>query len=114
MAKGENIVLNQPEQEKEDNSVVTYVRHCATESLMKSTGFSFRDNFSSKEDEESYDSLYDTYYTRCQQMLLSGGYTVYTSFDMDLQNKLQQAVDDNLAGYTEVSDDGDAGGGCID
>ena len=53
----------QPEQEKEDNSVVTYVRHCATESLMKSTGFSFRDNFSSKEDEESYDSLYDTYYT---------------------------------------------------
>ena len=106
MAKGENIVLNQPEQEKEDNSVVTYVRHCATESLMKSTGFSFRDNFSSKEDEESYDSLYDTYYTRCQQMLLSGGYTVYTSFDMDLQNKLQQAVDDNLAGYTEVSDDG--------
>ena len=99
MAKGENIVLNQPEQEKEDNSVVTYVRHCATESLMKSTGFSFRDNFSSKEDEESYDSLYDTYYTRCQQMLLSGGYTVYTSFDMDLQNKLQQAVDDNLAGY---------------
>ena len=39
-------------------------------------------------------------------MLLSGGYTVYTSFDMDLQNKLQQAVDDNLAGYTEVSDDG--------
>ena len=68
MAKGENIVLNQPEQEKEDNSVVTY--------------------------------------TRCQQMLLSGGYTVYTSFDMDLQNKLQQAVDDNLAGYTEVSDDG--------
>ena len=48
MAKGENIVLNQPEQEKEDNSVVTYVRHCATESLMKSTGFSFRDNFSSK------------------------------------------------------------------
>lgn len=106
MAKGENIVLNQPEQEKEDNSVVTYVRHCATESLMKSTGFSFRDNFSSKEDEESYDSLYDTYYTRCQQMLLSGGYTVYTSFDMDLQNKLQQAVDGNLAGYTEVSDDG--------
>ena len=106
MAKGENIVLNHTEQEKEDNSVVTYVRHCATESLMKSTGFSFRDNFSSKEDEESYDSLYDTYYTRCQQMLLSGGYTVYTSFDMDLQNKLQQAVDDNLAGYTEVSDDG--------
>lgn len=104
--KAKIFVLNQPEQEKEDNSVVTYVRHCATESLMKSTGFSFRDNFSSKEDEESYDSLYDTYYTRCQQMLLSGGYTVYTSFDMDLQNKLQQAVDDNLAGYTEVSDDG--------
>lgn len=105
-AKSEEIVLNQPLQEKEDNSVVTYVRHCATESLMKSAGFSFRDNFDTQEEQDEYESLYDTYYTRCQQMLLSGGYTIYTSFDMELQEKLQRAVDENLSQYTELSDEG--------
>lgn len=105
-AKSEEIVLNQPQQEKEDNSVVTYVRHCATESLMKSAGFSFRDNFDTQEEQDEYESLYDTYYTRCQQMLLSGGYTIYTSFDMELQEKLQRAVDENLSQYTELSDEG--------
>lgn len=105
-AKGEEIVLNQPQQDKEDNSVVTYVRHCATESLMKSAGFSFRDNFDNQEEYEEYEELYDTYYTRCQQMLLSGGYTVYTSFDMELQEKLQRAVDENLSQYSELSEEG--------
>ena len=105
-AKSEEVVLNQPQHEKEDNSVVTYVRHCATESLMKSAGFSFRDNFDTQEEQEEYESLYDTYYTRCQQMLLSGGYTIYTSFDMELQEKLQRAVDENLSQYTELSDEG--------
>ncbi len=105
-AKSEEVVLNQPQQEKEDNSVVTYVRHCATESLMKSAGFSFRDNFDTQEEQDEYESLYDTYYTRCQQMLLSGGYTIYTSFDMELQEKLQRAVDENLSQYTELSDEG--------
>lgn len=104
-AKSEEVVLNQPQQEKEDNSVVTYVRHCATESLMKSAGFSFRDNFDTQEEQDEYESLYDTYYTRCQQMLLSGGYTIYTSFDMELQEKLQRAVDENLSQYTELSDE---------
>ncbi len=105
-AKSEEVVLNQPQQEREDNSVVTYVRHCATESLMKSAGFSFRDNFDTQEEQDEYESLYDTYYTRCQQMLLSGGYTIYTSFDMELQEKLQRAVDENLSQYTELSDEG--------
>jgi penicillin-binding protein 1A len=105
-AKSEEVVLNQPQQKKEDNSVVTYVRHCATESLMKSAGFSFRDNFDTQEEQDEYESLYDTYYTRCQQMLLSGGYTVYTSFDTELQEKLQRAVDENLSQYTELSDEG--------
>lgn len=104
-AKSEEVVLNQPQQEREDNSVVTYVRHCATESLMKSAGFSFRDNFDTQEEQDEYESLYDTYYTRCQQMLLSGGYTIYTSFDMELQEKLQRAVDENLSQYTELSDE---------
>lgn len=105
-AKAEAVTLNQPKETAVNNSVVTYVRHCATESLMSASGFSFRYNFNSQEDLESYQQLYDTYYTRSQQQLLSGGYTIYTSFDMQLQEELQQAVDDNLASYTTKSAEG--------
>lgn len=105
-AQDEEIILNPHKNAQVNNSVVTYVRHCATESLMIQAGFSFRYNFSSDEDKENYQELYDAYYTRCQQQLLSGGFTVYTSFDMDLQEKLQAAIDENLAEYTELSDEG--------
>lgn len=37
---------------------------------------------------------------------LSGGYSIYTSIDMNIQNQLQQAVDNNLAAYTEKSSEG--------
>ncbi len=106
MAKAEAIVLNPKQAEELNGSVVTYVRHCATESLMVKAGFSFRYSFSSKEDNEGYNELYDIYYTRCQQQLLAGGYTVYTSIDVTLQNALQSAVDNTLAHHTDVSKDG--------
>lgn len=105
-AKEETITLNPEKTTTVNDSVVTYVRHCATESLMSQAGFSFRYSFSSKDDWEGYNELYDIYYTRCQQQLLSGGYTVYTSFDMELQDMLQKSVDENLSEHTEVSEDG--------
>ncbi len=105
-AKEETITLNPEKTTAVNDSVVTYVRHCATESLMSQAGFSFRYSFSSKDDWEGYNELYDIYYTRCQQQLLSGGYTVYTSFDMELQDALQKAVDENLAKHTELSEEG--------
>lgn len=105
-AREEEMVLSQPKETEINSSVLTYVRHCATESLMSASGFSFRNNFSSEQDLESYDTLYEAYYTRCQQQLLRGGYRIYTSFDMELQSVLQQAVDDKLAGFTGVSPEG--------
>lgn len=105
-AREEEIVLSQPQETEINSSVLTYVRHCATESLMSASGFSFRNNFSSEQDLERYDTLYEAYYTRCQQQLLRGGYKVYTSFDMELQTMLQEAVDEKLEGFTGVSSEG--------
>ena len=105
-AQEEEIVLNPEQAEEINSSVVTYARHCATESLMSVSGFSFRYNFESQSDNDAYEQSYDTYYTMCQQKLLSGGYTIYTSIDMNVQNQLQQAVDDQLAGYTALEDNG--------
>lgn len=89
-----------------NNSVETYARHCATEELMKYCGFVMRNNFESEDEYNSYEELYQQYYSTCQQMLINGGYTVYTSIDPDAQDALQNAIDKNLASYTTVSDSG--------
>lgn len=105
-AKNEQITLNPQQEEKVNNSVVTYVRHCATESLMSSTGFTFRYSFESQTDYDAYQEYYEKVYTECQQKLIGGGYIIYTSIDMDIQEKLQNAVDTNLSKYTAVSENG--------
>ena len=89
-----------------NNSVETYARHCATEELMKYYGFVMRNNFDSEDEYNEYEDRYQQYYSSCQQMLINGGYTVYTSIDPDAQEALQNSIDKNLAGYTTVGDDG--------
>ena len=102
----EEVVLALADNSEVSDSVATYVRHCATESLMEAVGFTFRYNFDSEDDYNSYMDMYDSYYNRYQQMLVGGGYTIYTSIDRDIQDKLQNALDEGLSGYTEVSDEG--------
>lgn len=98
------VVLSQQPVASKNNSVETYARHCATEGMMQANGFVFRTNFISDYDYEEYRRLYEESYTVFQQKLLSGGYMVYTSIDMGLQEKLQSAVDDNLKNYTSQKD----------
>ncbi len=105
-AYNDTVTLNPASSAETSDSVLTYVRHCATESLMEAGGFTFRYNFESDEDYEAYEELYDTYYTRYQQSLVSGGYSVYTSIDPAIQEKLQTILDEELSPYDELSDDG--------
>ena len=105
-AYNDTVTLSPSENMEASDSIVTYVRHCATESLMEAAGFTFRYNFESEEDYDSYQELYDNYYTRYQQNLVSGGYTIYTSINPDMQNKLQTILDEELSSYTDLSDDG--------
>lgn len=106
LAKDEEIELNPQQVQEANNSAVTYARHCAVEALMSVSGFTFRSNFDTQDESDKYDSSYETYYTMCQQKLLSGGYTVYTSIDTALQQQLQDSVDNTLKGYTALSDNG--------
>lgn len=106
LAKDEEIELNPQQVQEANNSAVTYARHCAVEALMSVSGFTFRSNFDTQDESDKYDSSYETYYTMCQQKLLSGGYTVYTSIDTALQQQLQDSVDNTLKGYTAISDNG--------
>lgn len=104
-ALGEEIVLNE-QQNHHNNYVDTYVKRCATESLMKAYGFSFQNNFENESAYNAYCDKYDQFYSTCQQKLFGGGYTIYTSIDTDKQKALQEAVDNALADETEVNDEG--------
>lgn len=89
-----------------NNYVETYVRYCATRELMRNRGFTFRCDFSNEEDYNLYMENYYNYYSKCQQELFAGGYSIYTSIDMDKQELLQAKVDTMLARDSSVSDSG--------
>lgn len=102
----DEVVLEAKSSSEVDSSIVTYVRHCAVESLMGSMDFVFRNNFEDETDLTNYQNLYEKYYNDCQQKLISGGFTIYTSIDVEKQALLQEIVDKNLESFTEVSDEG--------
>lgn len=117
-AKESFIVLERPETPAKNDYVETYTYYCATRALMEQEGFSFRYEFSDEEDREAYEEYYGQMYTRCQRKLYTGGYRIYTSLDLSMQELLQGAVDETLAGYTETNEEGvyalQASAVCID
>lgn len=104
-ALAQTIAINQQVSIK-NNYVETYVRRCATESVMAAYGFKFRYDFSSSEDYDAYKASYEASYDLYQQKLLNGGYKVYTSINLKIQEQLQKAVDDKLANFTTLSSNG--------
>lgn len=108
-ATKEKIKLKRPKKEKTEivnNYIDTYAYYCATRALMEQEGFQFQYYFDSAADKKAYDEEYDELFDVCQKKLFSGGYKVYTSIDMEKQSLLQSAVDDTLASFTDVSDEG--------
>ena len=117
IAKQETIILT-PKEKKKCDYVETYVFYCATKALMEANGFVFRDEFINEKDEELYDYLYESTYTKYQRSLFTAGYRIYTSIDMKKQELLQACVNDALAEHTDTNDEGvyklQAAAVCID
>ena len=104
-ANDQEITLDIKKINKKDY-VETYVNHSATRALMQANGFIFRSDFESEEDEADYKERYTDLYNECQQSLYRAGYRIYTSIDMTQQKLLQNSVDEALAKFTDVTDDG--------
>lgn len=68
---------------------------------MEQEGFVFRYQFATEDEREAYEQAYSESYSECQKQLYTEGYQIYTSFDLQLQEELQAAVDDTLSGFTE-------------
>lgn len=102
----EEISLERPQAAEKNDYVETYAYYCATRTLMELNGFTFRCEFEDDADEEAYNEGYAQLYAECQKKLYTGGYQIYTSLDLAMQEELQSAVDDALAEFDEVSEDG--------
>lgn len=113
----EKITLKRPEKIK-NNYLETYSFYCATRVLMELNGFEFRNIFESDIDRESYLEEYNAAYSLWNKKLYTGGYRIYTSLDLDIQDELQEAIDSNLSSFTDVTEDGQyelqAAGVCLD
>lgn len=104
-ARNEDISLNR-KVDSRNNNVETYVYYCATRILMELDGFEFIEDFTTDEYKEAYEKQYDQAYDQWNEALFTGGYRIYTSFDPVMQQQLQDAIDRNLAEYTDKNDHG--------
>lgn len=83
------------------NYEVSYAIDCAVENLMKQDGFEFHYSFSSVRDYKDYRKRYLEEYDLMRKELFTGGYKIKTTIDHNAQEKLQKAVDSNLAQFTK-------------
>lgn len=102
----ETITLSPEIDNNTSNYVETFIRYSTTIELMKQEGFQFRNSFDSEEEEENYEKEYDEMYSRCNQLLFTGGYRIYTTIDMGIQELLQNSLDENLSDSQEKGEDG--------
>ncbi len=104
-AKNQEISLTRASSEK-NNYVETYIYYCATRALMEANGFEFQSDFTTEDGRQAYEETYEEVYNQCNKSLFVSGYRIYTSIDLVLQDELQDAIDSNLAEFTEENEEG--------
>lgn len=106
--KNRTIILNKKDVHL-NNDVADYAQsyavHKAVEEIMKINGFQFLYDFTDDEERSDYWELYTEEYGNARSEFVAGGYEVYTCIDMDLQNKLQEIVNSQMASYTEINEE---------
>lgn len=104
-ALGESISIS-PSQKVKNDYLETYITYCATRTLMEMEGFKFQTSFDNDNEKKAYDKKYKELYESCNSKLFTGGYRIYTSLDAAAQKELQDAIDKELAEFTEKNDEG--------
>ena len=85
----------------------SYALDCAVRSFMEISGFEFRYTFDNMDDFHRYRKKYRIAYEEAKGMLYAGGYKVYTSLNADVQNALQDSLNENLAEFTDKTEEGE-------
>lgn len=94
------VVLNyQPYKGTAENYMTSYAVDCAVRALMKNDNFGFQYEFSTDAERNSYEDNYNEVYADYEKKVWTGGYKIYTGFDVKLQNELQSSLDNGLAKF---------------
>ena len=104
-AVAEKITINHKVSNYNDYAA-TYAIDCAIKTIMADDGFSFEYSFSDDDEMDDYEEAYSEAYQEASKKLYAGGYKVYTTIDLDAQDTLQNAIDDQLSFDDEKKDDG--------
>ena len=99
-------VVKQESEGTDENYQSSYAIHCAALELMKLDNFDFQYTFQDKDSYTEYMDRYKTVYTEKSDLIRAGGFKIYTSLDSNLQEMLQADIDQGLASYTELQENG--------
>lgn len=105
-AKDERIKLKRKKGIEKNNYVETFIHYCAIRALMKSRGFEFQYYFDKEKEQKAYEKNYQQMYQDCENSLYISGYRIYTSIDMQQQDKLQEAIDVGLGEFSDRNEEG--------
>lgn len=83
-----------------NNYALSYAVNNAAEELMKSSGFMMKYKFNSDKEMSQYYANYQQEFDRARGELVEGGYSIHTTIDMDVQNKIEKIVSDTYKSYT--------------
>ena len=84
----------------------SYALYAATLRMMEVNQFPFTYHFSTREEKENYQEQYEESYAYYNRELRAGGYTIYTSLNPEIQTKAQALLDEGLAKFKEVQENG--------
>lgn len=83
-----------------------YIIKEVVEIFMKQEGFNFKYEFINNTELQEYTAKYNDAFKANLKKIYREGYNIYTSFDETLQQKVQNDIDQSLAGNTETKEDG--------
>lgn len=105
-ALDEHVRVNEESDGIVDDYAASYALNKAVEVIMEENGFIFMFHWDTMSDYKDYAVLYDEAYATALQELRTGGYKVYTSLNEEMQNTVQCVLDDNLAKFGDVDEEG--------
>lgn len=79
---------------------VSYVLSSATKILMEKEGFKFKYWFETEAERSEYQAEYSDLFTQLNQKIRNGGYSIYSTIDMDKQKMFQESMNKGLSDFT--------------
>lgn len=95
-------IYGQKQNKTKETYATTYAIRSATIAMMNENNFPFKYTFKSKDEYDTYKASYKETYNQIYNELRSGGYNITISLDNNIQPKVQDILDRNLASFDEI------------